>query len=101
MGQRVRETERKYEAPPELELADPGRLFELAVGSQDEAELDATYYDTADLRLARAGITLRRRVGGDDAGWHLKLPRDTDTRDELRMPLGRGTSHGPRRGWSP
>ena len=51
MGRRVRETERKYEAPAELELTDPAQLFGLAVGSQDEFELDATYFDTADLRL--------------------------------------------------
>ena len=36
--------------------------------------LAATYFDTADLRLAAAGLTLRRRTGGDDAGWHLKVP---------------------------
>ena len=28
--------------------------------------LVATYYDTADLRLACAGLALRRRTGGDD-----------------------------------
>lgn len=36
--------------------------------------LKATYFDTADLRLRAAGITLRHRTGGTDAGWHLKLP---------------------------
>ncbi|WP_242418751.1 CYTH domain-containing protein, partial [Frankia sp. CpI1-P] len=36
--------------------------------------LDAVYYDSDDLRLARNQITLRRRTGGHDAGWHLKLP---------------------------
>ena len=97
MGRRVRETERKYEAPAELELSDPAQLFGLAVGSQDEFELDATYFDTADLRLARAGLTLRRRVGGDDAGWHLKLPVDADSRDELRLPLGRAKHKPPAR----
>ena len=97
MGRRVRETERKYEAPAELELTDPAQLFGLAVGSQDEFELDATYFDTADLRLARAGLTLRRRVGGDDAGWHLKLPVDADSRDELRLPLGRAKHKPPAR----
>ena len=53
----------------------------------DEQVLDAVYYDTTDLRLIRAGITLRRRTGGEDAGWHLKLPAGTDTRDEIRLPL--------------
>jgi hypothetical protein len=36
-----------------------------------------------DLRLIRAGITLWRRRGGDDAGWHLKLPLGADTRREM------------------
>jgi CHAD domain-containing protein len=97
MGRRVRETERKYEVPAEIELTDPGQLLGLAVGSQDEVELNATYFDTADLRLARAGITLRRREGGADAGWHLKLPVDADSRDELRLPLGRAKHKPPAR----
>ncbi len=58
-----------------------------AVSQPGERLLDAVYYDTADLRLIRAGITLRRRTGGDDAGWHLKLPAGPDTRDEIRLPL--------------
>src|SRR6185437_2041918 len=45
----------------------------------------------ADLRLLQAGITLRRRRGGDDAGWHLKLPAGPDSRRELQVPLGRGS----------
>lgn len=49
--------------------------------------MDAVYYDTADLRPIRADITLRRRTGGEDAGWHLKLPAGADTRDEIRLPL--------------
>ena len=63
---RYAETERKYEAPSGMKLPDADRLFDLAVGSSDETELDATYFDTDDLRLARSGVTLRRRVGGDD-----------------------------------
>jgi inorganic triphosphatase YgiF len=45
----------------------------------DEEQLEAEYYDTDDLRLISAGITLRRRRGGDDAGWHLKLPLGAGT----------------------
>jgi CHAD domain-containing protein len=55
------------------------------------ATLDATYFDTDDLRLAREGITLRRRVGGSDEGWHLKLPAvlsgDAGVREEMHLPL--------------
>ena len=54
-----------------------------------EFALSAVYYDTADLRLLRSRLTLRRRRGGNDAGWHLKLPAGADSRDEVRLPLGR------------
>lgn len=86
----VRETERKYDADPGLQLPDPGALTGYDAGDgPDEFDLVATYFDTEDLRLLRAGITLRRRSGGHDAGWHLKLPAGGDSRDELRLPLGR------------
>ena len=51
-----------------------------------------TYYDTSDLKLFRWRVTLRRRQGGPDEGWHLKLPVDArpGVRDELRMPLTSG-----------
>jgi inorganic triphosphatase YgiF len=49
--------------------------------------LSATYYDTPGLKLAASKITLRRRTGGTDAGWHLKLPEGADRR-EVREPLG-------------
>ncbi len=92
----MRETERKYEVTSALELPDPARLTGLDAGSgAQEQQLDAVYFDTADLRLARVGITLRRREGGSDPGWHLKLPVDADSRDELRMPLGRSSRKPP------
>jgi hypothetical protein len=43
--------------------------------------LSATYFDTADGRLASRKITLRRRTGGPDEGWHLKLPAGMPARD--------------------
>jgi inorganic triphosphatase YgiF len=49
--------------------------------------LSATYYDTQDQRLANAKITLRRRTGGTDEGWHLKLPGGADSRREVHAPL--------------
>ncbi|MFG2137373.1 CHAD domain-containing protein [Streptomyces sp. NPDC048650] len=88
MADTVREIERKYEATDDTPLPDltlGGRVA--AVVEQGVTALDATYYDTADLRLAAAGITLRRRTGGEDAGWHLKLPVAPDVRDEVRAPL--------------
>lgn len=56
-------------------------------------EMRAIYHDTRDLRLFRWGVTLRRREGGPDAGWHMKLPVKglTDgVRDELQLPLDAG-----------
>ena len=41
-----------------------------------------------DLDLARAGIALRRRTGGPDAGWHLKGALVDGGRTELHWPLG-------------
>lgn len=73
---------------PDL-TADPGNGVARAE-RQVTRTLVAVYYDTADLRLARWGVTLRRREGGDDAGWHLKLPVEgpAGVLDEVRMPLG-------------
>ncbi|GHJ39098.1 CHAD domain-containing protein [Streptomyces sp. TS71-3] len=50
-------------------------------------DLDAVYYDTDDLRLTRSGASLRRRTGGTDSGWHLKLPLAGDSREEITAPL--------------
>lgn len=62
--------------------------------------LEATYFDTADLRATRAKVTVRRRTGGSDDGWHVKLPVGTDLdagRQEVRMPLGRAVHTVPKR----
>ncbi|SDX63765.1 CHAD domain-containing protein [Geodermatophilus africanus] len=96
-----REVELKYAADDDLELpslvelvadaagaSSPGGV-PLADGVAAEHRLEAVYFDTADLRLAAAGLTLRRRSGGEDAGWHLKLPAGTATRTEIRLPPGR------------
>ncbi len=90
MAVSVIETECKYEADPEATLPELGTLpGATAVQGPELQELVARYYDTADLRLLRAGITLRRRTGGDDAGWHLKLPCGRDSREEIRLPAAR------------
>ncbi|GAA1184881.1 CHAD domain protein [Corynebacterium glaucum] len=52
----------------------------------EQHDLSAIYYDTADLRLTREKITLRRRTGGADDGWHMKLPI-AGGRKELRVPI--------------
>ena len=93
----VDEIESKYEAPAGAAFALAEHLAQLAALPQvagtsgpDEQRLDADYYDTGGLRLIRAGVTLRRRLGGDDAGWHLKLPAGPQTRREIRLPPGDG-----------
>ena len=50
-------------------------------------ELDAVYFDTVELDLLRSKLTLRHRTGGDDAGWHLKLPAVAGARTEIGLPL--------------
>src|SRR5579859_7537197 len=96
MAVNVNETETKYDAPADVTLPDLGGLPQVAATSRpDEVELDAEYYDTDDLRLLRAGVTLRRRRGGSDAGWHLKLPAGGDTRREIRLPLGQSRRQVP------
>jgi CHAD domain-containing protein len=90
------ERERKY-AP--ADGAGPPRLSELpdvAGVEVVEHELESVYFDTHELDLASAGITLRRRTGGDDAGWHVKLPVDEETKQELHRPLGRATKTPPK-----
>lgn len=87
MAETKREIERKYESD-ESGLPDLTGVAGVAtVLDRGVTELDATYYDTSDLRLAAASITLRRRTGGSDAGWHLKLPVEAGIRDEIRSPL--------------
>lgn len=44
------------------------------VVTRPSLDLDATYFDTPDLRLVREGISLRRRTGDGDPTWTLKLP---------------------------
>jgi CHAD domain-containing protein len=59
--------------------------------------LHAVYFDTAGHALASNRITLRRRTGGVDAGWHLKLPAGPDTRTEVRAPLNATSGDGDHR----
>src|SRR6266704_1810726 len=90
MATEITETERKYEFEPGAAL--PGLRGLPSVEQESglpEQKLDADYYDTADLRLVRSSVTLRRRRGGSDQGWHLKLPRRGDARQEIALPLGR------------
>ena len=85
-----REVEHKFRVHGLFRIPDLETVHGVAeVRDAGTVELESTYHDTPDLRLAREGITLRRRTG-DDQGWHLKLPVDATqpgTRDELHVPL--------------
>ncbi len=92
------EVERKFEATTSDAVVslDPGVALGCAVPAEpQERLLEAVYYDTPDLRLLAEGVTLRRRTGGGDAGWHLKLPVAADRREEVRLPLTRVRAHPP------
>jgi CHAD domain-containing protein len=80
------ETERKFVLAKGEELPD---LEEVANLSRAERfRLDAVYYDTPGYRLYHGGLELRRRTGGHDPGWQLKLPTDDpDERIEVRLPM--------------
>jgi inorganic triphosphatase YgiF len=89
------ETEQKYDADAEFVLPEFGGLPELGgrrIADPRRIYLSATYFDTEDLDLLRHKVTLRRRVGGEDEGWHLKLPVRKDTRQELHAPLDEGVA---------
>jgi CHAD domain-containing protein len=58
-------------------VPDGGRL------DQEMRKLDNTYFDTPGAGLRSFGITLRRRVGGSETGWQLKVPSGT-ARTELQ-----------------
>jgi inorganic triphosphatase YgiF len=85
------ETEQKYDAAADFILPDLSSLEGRAkVAGRQRYYLSATYFDTEELDLIKNRITLRRRVGGPDEGWHLKLPVRKDTRQEVRTPLSEG-----------
>jgi CHAD domain-containing protein len=91
------EVERKFDVDAGFAVPDLSGLGDTAsVDGPVEHRLEAVYFDTPDLRLNRARITLRRRTGGSDQGWHLKLPADDGARWERHAPLGRAVKQPPR-----
>jgi len=87
------EEERKYDLDAGIGLPDltgclpaGGRVL-----ARPAVTLRATYFDTADLRLARAGVSLRHRRG-DPKPWTVKLPTPTvGIRHEISRPGPAGT----------
>ncbi|WP_189113622.1 CYTH and CHAD domain-containing protein [Pilimelia terevasa] len=84
-----------------FDLPDDAPLPDLAA-AVDGASLDrparhqlrALYFDTPRLRLLAHAVTLRRRTGGTDAGWHLKRPAGRG-REEIHAPAGRAARTVP------
>jgi inorganic triphosphatase YgiF len=84
------EIEQKFDVDTGFERPSFGGLAGVSAAAPVLHHLSATYFDTADGRLAASKITLRRRTGGTDAGWHLKLPEGSGARREVHAPLGPG-----------
>lgn len=83
------EIERKYDVGDLVRLPDLTGVGPVdRIESQDPVDLRAVYYDTAEHLLLANRITLRRREGGHDAGWHVKLPGGDGARREIHVPLG-------------
>jgi CYTH domain len=81
------EIERKYSVGADFVMPDLSTVPAVAsVSGPRTYHLTAVYWDTPGFRLATAHITLRRRSGGTDDGWHLKLPAGA-ARHEVHVPL--------------
>ncbi len=90
-----REIEHTYDPPADAALPDLRDLRGVADVSEPVTDvLEAVYFDTPELVLARSRVTLRRRTGGHDAGWHLKVPAGAG-RDEIQRPLTDDTHEVP------
>ncbi|MGQ0805014.1 MAG: CYTH and CHAD domain-containing protein [Actinomycetota bacterium] len=77
----MRERETKLAPAPGFRLPDLSGVAEgVSTAPADTLDLQATYFDTPDLRLARSGASLRYR---NDEGWLVKLPEPDGDDDGL------------------
>jgi hypothetical protein len=72
---RALERELKLDVPKGFVVPDLSAVAGLTVGDVVPDDHVDTYYDTPDLRLIRAGVTLRHRQSGGGGEWTVKLPR--------------------------
>ena len=69
------EREAKLAAAPDVVLPDLRDVFPgVTVGPTSLGRLNAVHFDTADLALARSGVTVRSRTGEPGPLWTVKLP---------------------------
>lgn len=82
------EVERKYEPHSDavLPVAEALAAFGFRMGEAATHELRASYFDTPSLDLAAKKLALRYRIGGKDAGWHLKAKGDGSAHELLWPP---------------
>ena len=85
------EREEKFEVDPGWMLPDVGEFVpDGGKVVEDVRRLESTYFDTPERRLLEFGVTLRRRVGGGETGWQLKVPAGS-ARTELQSKSTRPT----------
>jgi inorganic triphosphatase YgiF len=90
------EIESKFDVDPGFAVPDLSGVADGSGVTEPEVRLLAAhYFDTSDLRLIAAKVTFRRRTGGPDEGWHLKLPAGAGRRREMQAPLGDGDTSVP------
>ncbi|GAA1116222.1 CYTH and CHAD domain-containing protein [Citricoccus alkalitolerans] len=90
MGETVQvEIERKYDVDGQASLPRLNGVGGVAqVRYRPPMALEAIYFDTAARDLSANNVTLRRRTGGTDAGWHVKIGKG-ERRLELHSSLGK------------
>jgi CHAD domain-containing protein len=85
------EREEKFEVEQDWVMPDVGGFVPDGGTVSDELRnLRNSYFDTPDLRLLDLGVTLRRRIGGGETGWQLKVPTGS-ARTELHNGSNRRT----------
>ncbi|MCP8998241.1 CYTH and CHAD domain-containing protein [Pseudarthrobacter sp. RMG13] len=98
MASQAVEVEKKYDVGQDAEVPSLAEIPGVTrVGEPHVDTLEAVYFDTQTHTLASRDITLRRRTGGVDAGWHLKLTADGPGPDEESGDAARGSGSEPRR----
>jgi CHAD domain-containing protein len=83
------DVEANFIVPDVASLLPPDGRIETAT-----QRLRSDYFDTDDLALLRAGVTLRRRSGDADVGWQLKVPAD-EFREEIQVAAEPGSDSVP------